>query len=195
MLYEFDSWKQLSAREQQTIVDNYDTNKPKSLSEAITLVIKDIKINSRRLPLVKDIINSLDNPFYDLDDRVETMASDEEKYLSCALTCSKIDGIDLNVTTYACKDIANGTITGKANIAAEVVSVRTYKTKRGKNPGQLMAFLCVEDGTGTLDSVTVFPECYAEHKDLLVENNTLLIIGEVSKKDKCSIIANQFSQI
>ena len=195
MLYEFDSWKQLSAREQQTIVDNYDTNNPKSLSEAITLAMQDIKINSRRLPVVKDIVNSLDNPFYDLDDKAETIASDEEKYMSCALSCSKIDGINLNVSTYTCKDIANGTITGKANIAAEVVSVRTYKTKRGKNPGQLMAFLCVEDGTGALDSVTVFPECYEEHRDLLVESNTLLIIGEVSKKDKCSLIANQFSQI
>ena len=58
-----------------------------------------------------------------------------------------------------------------------------------------MNFLCVEDGTGTLDSVTVFPECYDEHKDLLVESNTLLIIGEISNKDKCSLIANQFSQI
>ena len=58
-----------------------------------------------------------------------------------------------------------------------------------------MAFLCVEDGSGSLDSVTVFPECYEKHRDLLVESNTVLMIGEISKKDKTSLIVNQLSQI
>ena len=43
--------------------------------------------------------------------------------------------------------------------------------------------------------ITVFPECYDEHKDLLVEGNTVLMIGETSKKDKTSLIVNQVSQI
>ena len=58
-----------------------------------------------------------------------------------------------------------------------------------------MAFLCVEDGSGSLDSVTVFPEAYEENRDLLIEGNTVLIIGEISKKDKKSIIVNKVSQI
>jgi DNA polymerase-3 subunit alpha len=199
MLYEFDSWKQLSAREQKGIADNHNSKDPslyaENLADAIEHLIGTIKINSRRLPIVEDIRNSLKNPFYDLEDKVITIASDEEKYMSCSLTCNKIDGIDVNIATYMCKEIGNGTITGKANLAAEIVSVRTYKTKRGKNPGQMMAFLCVEDGSGSLDSVTVFPECYEKHRDLLVESNTVLMIGEISKKDRTSLIVNQLSQI
>ena len=199
MLYDFDSWKQLSAREQQTIADNHNSDNPsvyaETLSDSIEHLMTTIKINSRRITTVKDIKNSLENPFYDLDDRAETIATDEEKYMSCALTCSKIDGIGLNVVTSMCKDVSNGAITGKANLAAEIVSVRTYKTKRGKNPGQLMAFLCVEDGSGSLDSVTIFPECYEKYRDLLVESNTVLMIGEISKRDKTSLVVNQVSQI
>jgi DNA polymerase-3 subunit alpha len=199
MLYEFDSWKQLSAREQQAIADNHNSQDPslyaEGLADAISHMLKTIKVNSRRTPTVLDIKNSLENPFYDLEDTAITMATDEEKYMSCSLTCDKIDGIQLNVTTNMCKDIANGTITGKANLAAQIVSVRTYKTKRGKNPGQLMAFLCAEDGSGSVDSITVFPECYEKHRDLLIEGNTVLMIGETSKKDKTSLIVNQVSQI
>jgi len=199
MLYEFDSWKQLSPREQKGIADNHNSEEPslyaEELADSIDHLVGTIKINSRRLPIVEDIRGSLRNPFYDLEDRTLSIASDEEKYMSCSLTCSKIDGIDLNVATYMCKEIGNGAITGKANLAAEIVSVRTYKTKRGKNPGQTMAFLCVEDGSGSLDSVTVFPECYEKHKNLLVESNTVLMIGEISKKDSASLIVNQLSQI
>jgi len=199
MLYDFDSWKQLSAREQKAIADNHNSGDPsvyaENLADCIDHMVNTIKVNSRRISTVLDIKSSLENPFYDLTDKAGTIATDEEKYMSCSLTCNKIDGIDLNMATYMCKEIGNGTITGKANLAAEIVSVRTYKTKRGKNPGQTMAFLCVEDGSGSLDSVTVFPECYEKHRDLLVESNTVLMIGEISKKDKTSLIVNQLSQI
>ena len=101
----------------------------------------------------------------------------------------------MNFSSSLCKDIAKGTITGKVKLAVQVNSIRPYKTKRGKNPGQLMAFLCIEDGTGSLDSVTVFPEAYEKYKDLLVEENTILIDGEISKKEKTSVIVNKVSQI
>ena len=58
-----------------------------------------------------------------------------------------------------------------------------------------MAFLCVEDGSGSVDSITVFPECYEEHRDLLVEGNTVLMLGEISKRDNTSLIVNKVSQI
>ena len=195
MLYEFDSWKQLSAREQEYISTIYKDKKDLADCIRFTLESSDIKINSRRNPTVVDIKNSLENPFYNLDDTPHTISTEEEKYMSCSLTCNKIDGIDLNISTSVCKDISNESITGKVNLAAQINSVRIYKTKRGKNPGQTMAFLCVEDGSGSLDSVTVFPEAYEENRDLLIEGNTVLIIGEISKKDKKSIIVNKVSQI
>ena len=195
MLYEFDSWKQLSAREQEFISNNYKGKDSLAECMGFALDSPDIKINSRREPTVIDIKNSLEKPFYSLDDTTHSISTDEEKYMSCSLTCNKIDGIDLNIATSVCKDVFNETITGKVNLAIQINSIRTYKTKRGKNPGQLMAFLCVEDGTGSLDSVTIFPESYEKYRDLLTDGNTVLLSGEISKKDKKSMIVNKVSQI
>ena len=195
MLYEFDSWKQLSAREQEYISTIHEGRE--DLADCINFALEspDIKINSRRELTVVDIKKSLENPFYNLDDTAYSMSVDEEKYMSCSLTCNKIDGIDLNIATSMCKDVFNEAITGKVNLAIQISSIRTYKTKRGKSPGQLMAFLCVEDGTGSLDSVTIFPESYEKYRDLLTDGNTVLLIGEISKKDKKSMIVNKVSQI
>jgi DNA polymerase-3 subunit alpha len=86
-------------------------------------------------------------------------------------------------------------ITGKANIVVSINSVRQYKTKKGKNPGQIMAFLCAEDSSGMLDSITIFPETYSEYKDLLTEGNTVYINGEISKKENTSLIVNKVTQV
>ena len=196
MLYEFDSWKDLTAREQEYIYNNRDKyNKDTSLAAAIDNMINDMKINSRRLGTVVDIKQMLEDPPHELKDNIPLIARNEEKYLSCSLTCNKTDGFDMNFSNSLCKEIAKGTITGKVKLAVQVNTVRPYKTKRGKNPGQLMAFLSIEDGTGSLDSVTIFPEAYDKYKDLLVEENTVLIDGEISKKEKTSVIVNKVSQI
>lgn len=195
MLYEFDSWKDLTAREQEHIVnmDNYD--KDTTLSDCIEEMINNMKINSRRLTTVVDIKQILDNPPHELKDNIPLIAQNEEKYMSCSLTCNKTDGFDMNFSSSLCKDIAKGSITGKVKLVVQVNTVRPYKTKRGKNPGRLMAFLSIEDGTGSLDSVTIFPEAYEKYKDLLIERNTVLIDGEISKKERTSVIVNKVSQI
>lgn len=194
MLYEFDSWKQLSAREQQAIIDNYKSDDPavysSSLSEAIENMFKTVKVNSRRKPTVDDIKDSLDNPFYDIDDKAGVIAMDEEKYMSCSLTCNKVDGLDLNMVTNVCQDVVKKLITKKANLAVEIERMKVIKTKKGDE----MAFLTVEDGSGSLEDVTVFPEQYSSYKDLLLENNTVLLMGEIDKK-RGSFIVNQVSQI
>lgn len=197
MLYEFDSWRQLTQKEQDAIATSYksDVSKPKDLYEAMQKLTSTTKINARRLQSIEDIKQSLKNPFYDIEDKLETIAIDEEKYMSCSLTCSKVDGLDVNTIINMCQDVSSNCIIGKVSLAVEIVRIKIVKTKKGKTPGQEMAFLTVEDGSGSLDSITVFPEAYDKYKDLLVENNTVLLIGEISKKDKGSVIVNQVSQI
>jgi DNA polymerase III alpha subunit len=72
--------------------------------------------------------------------------------------------------------------------------LREYKTKNGKNPGQIMAFMSVEDSTACLDSAIVFPDAYEENKQLLYEGNTVIVMGQVSKKKDTSLIINKVSQ-
>ena len=56
-----------------------------------------------------------------------------------------------------------------------------------------MCFLTVEDSSGSLEDVVVFPEPYNDFKDLLLENNTVLLMGE-SGKNK-SFVVNKVRQI
>lgn len=193
MLYEFDSWQQFTAREQQYIYNNY--KKFTKLYDCVEDMLLNFKLTSKRQQAIADINQALANPFYGVKDSVATIAQDEESLMGCSLTCNRVD--DTEEASYAtmCRDIANGAITGKANIVVSISSVRQYKTKKGKNPGQLMAFICAEDSSGMLDSITIFPEAFEEYKDLLVNGNTVLINGEVSKRDKTSIIVNKVKQV
>ena len=193
MLYEFDSWQHLTAREQKYIYENY--HKFDTLYGCINDMLMNFNVTSKRQQTVADINQALANPMYGVKDSVATIAQDEENLMGCALTCSKVDDTEEAAYAIMCRDIANGAITGKANIVVSISSVRQYKTKKGKNPGQLMAFVCAEDSSGMLDSIMVFPETFEQYKDLLVEGNTVLINGETSKRDKTSIIANKVKQV
>ena len=46
-------------------------------------------------------------------------------------------------------------------------AIRKWTTKGGKNPGQEMAFLSVEDNTGELDNVAIFSESWKEYKNII----------------------------
>jgi DNA polymerase-3 subunit alpha len=156
MLYEFDSWKQLTAREQEAIVEAHNEKN-----------------------------GGLKN------DESSIIAIAEEKYLSCSLTCSKVDGVGLNISVNMCKEIVNESIIGKASLAVEIERIKVIKTKKGDE----MAFLTIEDTSGSLDSTVVFPDTWEQYKNLLIESNTVLLMGEIQQKDRGSFIVNQVKQI
>jgi DNA polymerase III alpha subunit len=72
-------------------------------------------------------------------------------------------------------------------IAVQISEVKEHKTKNGKNPGALMAFLTVRDDTSTCDNLLCFPEEWIKFQDLLFENNTVLIRIEKLKRGGFSV--------
>ena len=73
--------------------------------------------------------------------------------------------------------------------------VSEVKTKKGKNPGQLMAFVDIEDNGASI-AVTFFPDQYAKCKEVLVEGAILYINGKVSEyKTKKGVNANEVCMI
>lgn len=191
MLYEYNSWCSLSEREKQAVSENYKSDE--SLSTALKRVPLLVKINSRRLSSFNDIIEALESPFYSLDDTIPSIVEAETKFLGVSLTCSNTDSV--NMETNTCLDVVNGLIKGKVRLCVTLTNVKKYKTKRGKTPGQDMAFITAEDSSGQLDSITIFPKEYEEYKDLLLENNTVLLMGEISKRDKNSVVINKVIQV
>tara|TARA_R110000824_G_scaffold231335_2_gene419127 strand:+ start:7722 stop:10880 length:3159 start_codon:yes stop_codon:yes gene_type:complete len=193
MLYEFDSWKQLTAREIEYIRETHAQNdRPdKTLEYYVNELINNFKINSSRLISVVDIKQSLNNPMYSLADDIGWLAVTEEKYMGISLSCSQSDAITNSIINSCCKDIFQGATQGKANIAVQINNIREYKIKNGKSKGQTMAFLSIEDGSATLDSVVIFPENYQKYKGVLFEGNTVIIVGTVSKKKDNSLIVDK----
>jgi len=66
------------------------------------------------------------------------------------------------------------------SIAAVVADVRIVVTRKS---AQEMAFVRVEDETGSIDLV-VFPKIFQKIRDLLIENKALLVSGRVDSRDE-----------
>jgi DNA polymerase-3 subunit alpha len=81
-----------------------------------------------------------------------------------------------NANAISIKELNNG---GAVRIGGLIRSTKIIKTKRG----DLMAFVTIEDLHGTVEA-TVFSRVYATVTDLLIEDNPVLIQGQVQKDEQ-----------
>ncbi len=86
----------------------------------------------------------------------------------------------VNLSTNTIVDITNHEIIDEiVKVAAVVSDVRIIITKK---TGQEMAFVKVNDGTGTIELV-VFPSIFNKTKDVWIDNNAMLISGKIDYRD------------
>ena len=109
------------------------------------------------------------------------------------MSCSKLDCYDISMTNTNCKDFKNSVTSKNIIIAGEISSVGLTKTKTGKDPGKEMAFVAIEDSTGILESIILFPEAYAKYRDHLYDGNILGFIGNRSKTKDSLIVEKCFT--
>ena len=147
--------------------------------------------NSKRREIVRDLLDLLKNPPYELEDVPDWIATEEHKYLGVSLTYSKIDGCDTGASNTTCKEFLQGK-PGKVVLGVEIVSLREWTIKKGNSKGSIMAFLSVEDSTASMDSVIIFPEAWLKNKPLLYAGNTVLLSGKKSSKDTTLIVEKVF---
>ncbi len=81
-----------------------------------------------------------------------------------------------NANAVSIKELNNG---GAVRIGGLIRSTKIIKTKRG----DLMAFVAIEDLHGAVEA-TVFSRVYARVSDLLVEDNSVFIQGQVQKDEQ-----------
>jgi hypothetical protein len=139
------------------------------------------RINKNRKSNIQDMIVSLNNPPYSLDDSPEWLADSEDVLLGCSITCSKIDMYDISMTNINCKELKTTTQKDNLILGGEIDFINVTKTKTGKNPGAEMAFVTMTDTTGSIDSIVFFPEKYSEYKNLLFVGNIIIVKGSKSK--------------
>jgi DNA polymerase III subunit alpha len=84
---------------------------------------------------------------------------------------------------------ANATVADVRDMPAEaqvtlggmLTRIRPTFTKSGRNPGQKMAMLTLEDSTGSIDAV-VFSDAYATYAPLLTADRVLFFVGKVDRR-------------
>ena len=143
-----------------------------------------------RMTKVEDILCRLTNPGRPLVDNPSMYAKIEEKLLGCAVNHSELNACaDAAHANATCREISDGR-TDKSTVACVVKTVREHKTKNDDK----MAFLSVEDNTGELENIVIFPDVYSQNTDIIYEQSTVLLTGEIKdKKRKSFIIESIFS--
>jgi DNA polymerase III alpha subunit len=191
MNHELKMFRELSKREIPWIEKFKQDNAKKNFTDCIQAMLDKNDWSNRHRPIfrkdrvevVESIIDSLNNPGYELVDLPGWKARQEEKYLGVSLTCARVDEYDTSGANCTCKEYVDGfNCKGTIRIAAQVDGVREWKIKKGNSKGQNMGFVTISDGTCSLDSVTVFSEEWNKYAKDITEGNVLLLIGSRDKK-------------
>lgn len=189
MIFQYDLISSLTNKEIDFVVSSLEEND--TLLSCMSRLYKKPKINKKRLEVINNILTTLDHPPYSLIDKIEWLSDTEESLLGTAISCSRLDSYDIDMTNTDCKTFSNSSNSKNIIIAGEIDSVNIVKTKKGKNPGQEMAFVGISDQYGSIDSVIFFPEAYFQYKHHLFMNNVLIFVGNKNKTmdglivDKC----------
>lgn len=198
MLHEFSCVKELTKKELESLsgcIDKSNSNLP-LLALLEFFIEKGSKKDgglistASRLKKVKDIITRLQNPGRDLLDNPAMYAKIEEKLLGCAIAHSELNACaEAAHADATCKELSDGRL-DKSTIACIIKRIKEHKTKNDDS----MAFLSVEDNSGELENIVIFPDIYSQNKDIIYEESTVLLTGQVrDKKRKSFIVDNIFS--
>jgi DNA polymerase-3 subunit alpha len=183
MILQYELISRLTQKEIDFLISSVDGSKNLSLNKSVLQLLQKPKLTQKRKEVINNILETLDHPPYSLIDKIEWLSDTEETLLGTAISCSKLDSYDMAMTNTDCKDFHNNKgLTKNIIIAGEIDNIHIVKTKKGKNPGQEMAFISISDQYGSIDSIIFFPEKYLEYKHHLFVNNILIFIGSKNKE-------------
>ena len=187
MLFEFNIINQLTEKEIQ-ICANLVT-KSSTIHSLLSELINHIKLKKRQ-GHIQSLLNTIKQPPYSLEDTIEWIVDNENGLLGYAISCSKIDMYDIGMVQHTCREIKNNMPTNTVMVAGEIENINVVTTKKGKNAGSKMAFVTMNDGTASFDSVIYFPEQYHQYSNYLFDSNVIIVKGKASK-DKTSFIVEK----
>jgi len=191
MLFEYNTFNNLTKKEQEVLSAVLD--RTKGLNKNL-YALSQQKITNKRKEAILQLIRSLEFPPYSLEDTIEWLADTENSLLGYSISCSKIDMYDISMVTCSCREFNNKQTNSNKNImvAGEIENVRAVKTKKGKNPGSEMAFVTINDGTASTDSIVYFPEAYRQFRNYLFPGNVIIVKGSRSSGNDGLIVEKTF---
>ena len=188
MLFELEIALELTQKE----ISSAESVDPKDLSSSLSYLLNSSKVNKKRKQLISNLYNVLHDPPYSLVDSPEWISDIEEEILGCSITCSKVDMYDVSMTNINCKEFKTSNIINNIIVCGEIENISVTKTKTGKNPGLEMAFVTIADGFGSIDSIIFFPEQYRQYRNLLFNDNVVVICGNRSKSKDSLIVEKAY---
>ena len=180
MLFEYNICSTLTKKEME-MFNSIDNKNSTDVLSILNYIYLNMKLTKNRREKVHDCINSIKNPPYSLEDKIEWLSDSENDLLGVAITCSKLDIYDSTMTNCNCKTFKTSMLTDNIVIVGEISNTNVTKTKTGKNPGLEMGFVTIEDQYGSMDSVILFPEQWAKYKPHIFIGNILVFVGKKSK--------------
>jgi DNA polymerase III alpha subunit len=66
------------------------------------------------------------------------------------------------------------------------------QAKTGKSPGSEMAFVSISDSYGCIDSVIFFPDAYKTHRNILFDNNVIIVKGKKNNTGDSLIVEKAY---
>jgi DNA polymerase-3 subunit alpha len=192
MLFEYDICSNLTKKELEYLTEILKEDQKIKLKTCLEKLTEHKKVNKNRKIIIGNLIKSIEKPAYSLIDKIDWLSESENSLLGVSITCSKIDSYDVSMTNCNCRTFKNILTKDKLILAGEISEINITKTKSGKNPGQEMAFLYIEDQYGLLDSVILFPEKLTEYRNQLFLNNVLVFVGTKSKNKDTLIVEKCF---
>ena len=179
MLFEYEMISELTKKEKEYIcgIDLEDFD----LLGILNILLKKPRLNVNRKAIINNLISSIENPPYSLDDKIEWMCDTESDLLGINLTYCKLDSYNISNVNTQCRDLKGLQPGAKVMMAAEIESFNIVKIKKGPNKGNDMCFVTATDSTGCCDSVIFFTEQLTLYRNELLEGNIVIIQGKTSK--------------
>lgn len=184
MLHEYSIWSELTEKEKGLAASS------QNLDDALN-TISELQKNQKRKLIIKSLINFYKNPPASLEDKPNWIVSKESALLGVSITHSQLDCVDTLSADTTCYEATSGK-RGNMILCVEIKNVSERIVKSGQNKGQKMAYLKVEDYTGSIDNIVAFAGVWSQHSNFLYENNTVVII---IKKYNDSLILESAKQI
>ena len=151
-------------------------------------LLNNTKINKNRKSNIENLIYNLKYPPHSITDHAEWISDCEYNLLGYSISCSKVDLYDISMTNTTCKDFKNGFNNQKLIIGGEITNFNITQTKTGKTKGSDMAFVTLQDNTGSIDSVIFFPETYKKYRNILFSGHVIIVQGSRSKTGDSFIV-------
>jgi DNA polymerase III alpha subunit len=190
MLFELNILNQLTIKELEKFKDCH--NPDLDLQNNLGRLIDSAKLTSKRKEAILQLCHSLLHPPYSLEDSIEWIVDTENMLLGCSISCSKVDMYDISMVTYTCKDFKKGINVKSIMLAGEIENIRVVKTKKGKDIGSEMAFVSLNDGTASVDSIIFFPEVYRTYRNQLFTGNVIIVKGAKSKTKEGLVVEKTY---